>query len=132
MVLVDTSVFLDFLNKKDNTAVKKFNTVLELKIPFGITGHIYQEILQGAATKKDFDVLKDYLDTFTFYAPLDSRQTYAKAAQIYFDCRRKGLTIRSTIDCLIVQIVREHKLQLLHNDKDFDAIKTVVTDIKFL
>lgn len=131
MILVDTSVLIDFLKKKSNEGTEKFNTVLELKIPFGITSHIYQELLQGTATEKDFNNLKKYLDTFKFYSPLDEKNSYSEAAKIYFECRRKGMTIRSTIDCLIVQVALEHRLKLLHNDKDFDKIKEVIPHLEF-
>ena len=69
MVLVDTSILIDFLRDRSGAQASKFNTILELNIPFGITSHIYQELLQGSATQKDFDTLKKYLDTFTIYAP---------------------------------------------------------------
>ncbi len=131
MILVDTSVLLDFLKNKRNAQTEKLTKIIELNIPFGITSHIYQELLQGSATQKDFSALKKYLDTLTFYYPLDEKQSYAEAAHIYFLCRKEGITIRSTIDCLIIQIVREHGLKLLHNDKDFDNIKRVVKDIEF-
>jgi len=45
-----------------------------------------------------------------------------EAARLYFVCRRKGVTVRSTIDCLIAAIAIEHKALLLHDDRDFDAI----------
>ena len=120
MILIDTSVWIDFLQARNNEKTEKLNKILELNIPFGITGQIYQEVLQGAATGKDFNTLKRYFDTFALYTPLDERESYAKAAQIYFLCRKKGITVRSTADCLIVQIARERRLKLLHNDKDFD------------
>ena len=131
MVLVDTSVLLGFLNKKQNPAVEKFEKILGLNIPFGITSHIYQELLQGTSTQKDFDSLKEYLDSFNFYFPLDNKESYAQAAEIYFLCRKRGITVRSTIDCLIMQIAREHGLQLLHFDKDFDALHPVVPEVEF-
>lgn len=131
MILVDTSILIDYLRDKNDPKLGKFNEILELNIPFGICGVIYQELLQGAATQDDFDTLKKYLDTFTFYFPQNQKETYAEAAHIYFLCRRKGIAIRSTIDCLIVQIAREHNLKLLHNDKDFDNIKKVIKDIEF-
>ncbi len=53
-------------------------------------------------------------------------QLYARAASIYFTCRRKGITVRSTIDCLIAQIALEHDLFLIHNDSDFDAMAPVI------
>lgn len=131
MILVDTSVLIDFLKGKNNPEIDKFNTILELNIPFGITSHIYQELLQGSATQKDFDALKKYLDTFTIYSPQDQIKSYANAAYIYFQCKKKGITVRSSIDCLIIQIAREHHLKLLHNDKDFDNIKKLIKEIEF-
>lgn len=55
---MDTSVLVDFLKNRNNKATNGFNTVLELNIPFGITGHIYQEPLQGASSEKDYHILK--------------------------------------------------------------------------
>ena len=131
MILVDTSVWIDFLQSRDNEKTHKLNRVLELNTPFGITGQIYQEVLQGARTEKDFNALKRYFDTFALYAPLDERVSYAKAAEIYFLCKKKGITVRSAADCLIVQIAREHRLKLLHNDRDFDGIGKAIGGIEF-
>ncbi len=131
MILIATSVLIDFLTEKSNTGTDKFNTILELDIPFGITSHVYQELLQGTASEEDFEDLKKYLDTFTFYSPRDQKESYAEAAHIYFLCRRNGITVRSAIDCLIVQTAREHGLKLLHNDRDYDDIQKVVPDIEF-
>jgi len=131
MILVDTSVLIDFFRNIDNSATDKLTTIIELNIPFGITSHIYQELLQGTATRKDFDTLKKYLATFTFYMAKDEKQSYEEAARIYFNCRKRGITIRSSIDCLIVQVVRENNLKLLHNDKDFENMKKVISDLDF-
>jgi len=84
MILVDTSVFIDFLSEKNNSATDKLHTIIDLNIPFGITSQIYQELLQGTASQKDFDVLKKYLNTFNFYAAKDEKRSYEEAARIYF------------------------------------------------
>ncbi len=126
MILVDTSVLIDYLKGTNNAAVKRFQFVLDNGIPFGINSFIYQELLQGVKTEKDFRKLKQYLDTQTFYNLKDTKESFAQAARIYFMCRKKGLTVSSTIDCLIVQTVLEHDLYLLHNDKDFERIRKVV------
>ena len=60
----------------------------------------------------------------------NEKESYSKAANIYFQCRKKGVTVRSSIDCLIVQIAIEHGLKLLHNDKDFEKISTVIKKIE--
>jgi len=70
--------------------------------------------------------LKSYLETQIFYIPKNPIESFAQAAQLYRNCRTKGITPRSTIDCLIVQIAIEHDLFLLHNDKDFERIAEVI------
>lgn len=126
MILVDTSVLIDFFRGNKNEASQKFKKVLERGVPFGITSFVYQEILQGAKMEDEYHLLNEYLLTQRFYLPRDPIQSFAAAARIYFDCRRNGLTVRSTIDCVIAQIAIEHELLLLHNDSDFDAMAGVV------
>ncbi len=129
MILVDTSVLIDFFRGNKNDVVDVFRLILHDGFPFGITSVIFQEVLQGAKDEEEFSVLQKYLSTQRFYHPLDPVSTYQNAARIYFDCRKKGITVRSTIDCLIAQIALENNLYLLYNDRDFDAIATV-TNLK--
>ena len=126
MILVDTSVLIDFFKKNDTHPVHKFKEVIMREIPFGITAQIFQEVLQGAKSQKDYNRLKAYLETQVFYHPKDPIESFAQAAQLYRECRKKGVTPRSTIDCLIAQIAIEYDLSLLHHDKDFDRIAGVV------
>ena len=126
MILVDTSVLTNFLKGNETGAVFAFRQILKQDIPFGITFVIYQETLQGAKTERDFSLLKNYLSSQRFFHPVAPVESYAEAARIYFLCRKKGITIRSTIDCLIAQICIEHDLDLLHDDCDFDAMAEVV------
>lgn len=126
MILVDTSVLIDLFRGESSPAVELLHGVTEQNLSFGITSVIYQELLQGAKTDKEFSSLKEYLSTQLFYHPLNPLDSYERAAEIYFSCRRQGVTIRSTIDCLIAQIALEHDLYLLHNDRDFDVIAPIV------
>jgi predicted nucleic acid-binding protein len=123
--LVDTSVWIDSLRQRDNPPVRFFRRLLDQNVPYGITGVIYQEVLQGARSPKDFETLQDYLGSQRFYHPLDLVASHAEAARIFRKCRSEGITIRSTIDCLIAQIAIEHDLMLLHNDRDFTCIAQV-------
>jgi len=129
LILVDTSVLIDYLTGKENDAVHKLQFIFDNNIPFGISSLIYQEILQGVRTEKDFDKAKRYLDTQRFYSLKEEKESYASAAKIYFKCRKKGITVNSTIDCLIAQTAIENNLYLLHNDSDFVNIAKVV-DLK--
>ncbi|TKB82688.1 MAG: PIN domain nuclease [Nitrospira sp.] len=130
MYLVDTSVWLDFFRNRRSAAVVRFETLLDQGIPFGISGLIYQEVLQGAASEEDFSSLAAYLGTQKFYHPFDPIESYRKAAGLYVRCRRRGVTIRSTADCLVAQIAIEHRLTLLHHDRDYVHMATVVNDLK--
>ena len=126
MILVDTSVLIDFFKGNSNRAVRDLKEILKRQIPFGISSVIYQEVLQGAKNKKEFDLLNEYLSTQYFFNPLNQVTSYANAAAIYYKCRKNGITIRSTIDCLIAQTALEHKLILLHNDRDYTVMAPVI------
>lgn len=130
MYLVDTSIWIDYFRDIKNNSTNKFISILDRNLPFGITGIIYQEILQGAASEQDFNQLRAYLSTQRFFYPLNELATYESAAKVFYSCRRKGITIRSTIDCLIAQIAMEHDLILLHNDQDYDRIRSVITKLQ--
>ena len=87
---------------------------------------VYGFVMDGAKTEKEYATLKEYLSSQRFFHPKNPVESYAQAALIYFACRRKGITVRSTIDCLIAQIALEHDLFLLHNDSDFIAMAPVI------
>ena len=129
MILVDTSVWIDYLRGTMTEAVTQFSRLLEERQPFGITSVIYQEILQGADSDVSFARLDTYLRTQLFFHPLDPLASYAEAARLYNRCRRVGITIRSTIDCLIAQTAIEHGLVLLHSDRDFDSLAKVAPEL---
>ena len=130
MYLVDTSAWISLFRGQAAPAASRLREILEQGVHFGITSVIYQELLQGAKGESDYQQLREYLGTQQFYHPVDHLESYANAARIYFDCRRKGVTIRSTIDCLIAQIAIEHQLVLLHDDGDFSRIAKVVDGLK--
>jgi len=126
MILVDTSVLIHFFKGIDNKSNRKFKIVLQRGMPFGINSLIFQEVLQGAGSEKEYLTLKKYLETQRFYHLKDPIGSFAEAAKIYLDCRKKGITIRSTIDCLIAQTALENDLLLLHEDSDFDLMAKVI------
>lgn len=130
MFLVDTSVWIDFLQGIDTKAVDLLVELLENPLATGITDQIYLEILQGARDSASFDKLQLYFSGQRFYPFSDSLQSHQDAARIYFECRRHGVTVRSSNDCLIAQCAREHDLTLLHNDRDFLGMARVAPDLK--
>ncbi len=130
MFLVDTSVWIDYINDKQTEQVNYLDHLLSNPLAVGLTELIYLEILQGAKDQKSFDLFKAYFAGQNFYYFSDSLKSHTAAAQLYYDCRKKGITIRSTIDCLIAQCAIENDLVLLHNDKDFKQIAKVAKHLK--
>ena len=125
MILVDTSVLIDYLKGQVNPAVQKLVQVIERDIPFGISPIILMEVLQGAATERDFKLLEEYLGSQTFYEPKDGRKSYARMAKLAIELRRRGMAVKSSMDCLIAQTAIDNDLYLLHNDSDFERIRKV-------
>ena len=131
MILVDTSVWIDWFRKRAAPSTARLQMLLDEGRGFGVTPVIVQEILQGAADGREFALLDQYFSTQAMLMPDDSLRTHCRAARLYFDCRRRGFTPRSTIDCLIAQIAVEHAARLLHDDHDFERISKVAPQLKF-
>ncbi len=130
MILVDTSVLIDYFKGIDSRPAKLLDELMENGIPYGINDFVFQELLQGSRTINEFNTLKDYLETIPFYNLQNGKESYEKAAFMNFQCRKNGITVRSTIDLLIAEIAIENNLLLLHNDGDFDNIGKVIKELK--
>jgi predicted nucleic acid-binding protein len=130
MILVDTSILIGYFKGLKGPSYDKFDNIIDNRIPFGINNHIYQEVLQGAKTEKEFEQLKKYLNTLVFYDFYDNKKSSEAAALLYIKCRKNGITIRSTIDLIIVQTALEYDLHLLHNDNDYTNIAKVIKELK--
>ncbi|MEP7009512.1 MAG: PIN domain-containing protein [Acidobacteriota bacterium] len=122
MILVDTSVLIGFLRGHRTPAIDLFEQLERESIPFSIPYVCLQEVLQGARDLREWRLLEEYFRGLDLVSSNDHGVTHLEAARIYFDCRRKGITLRSTIDCLIAQLAIENQATLLHDDGDFDEI----------
>jgi hypothetical protein len=125
MILVDTSVLIGFLAGADTPGTRYLERLETAAAPFYLAPVIIQEVLQGAGDIEQWRKLEGYLTNQLCVEPQHGMKSHVEAARIYFECRRKGLTVRSTTDCLIAQIALEHGFSLLHEDRDFDAIQRV-------
>ena len=126
MYLADTSIWIDIFNNKSTKNIKELFEFQQI----ALTSVIYFEILQGCKNLSLFNKLKQILLEQTFYPLKNKQKSYENAALIYLKCRKKGITIRSSIDCLIAQSAMENELILLHNDSDFVRIAGVITTLK--
>ena len=132
MILVDTTVLIDFLKGTENLKTELFEKIINHDYPYGIASYTYQELLQGARDETEYKKLKDYFSTQRIYFLPEVVETYEKAASVFFLLRRQGITVRSSIDVLIALTAIENNLLLLHNDKDYDVMAEKMTTIKIL
>ena len=121
MILVDTSVWIDFLRGRDTVHRRTLHGLIENDEDLCITGIILTEILQGIKDDRVNDEIKEYLLEFPLYNPTNI-DTYIEAAKLYRKCAKKGKAVRKTIDCIIAAIAIENGLVVFHNDMDFDHI----------
>jgi predicted nucleic acid-binding protein len=124
MILVDTSVWIEFFNGIGATGVRMLEELIEWEEDVCISDYILTEVLQGFKRDRDFELAQKHLLCFPLYS-LKGLDSYIKAAQIYRKCRKQGMTIRKTVDCMIAQTAIENNLILLHHDSDFDKIASV-------
>lgn len=119
MVIVDTSVLIAYLNDQ----VTRHNEWLDRQgglQRIGITTLTQAEVLQGIRTEEQFLAVSQLLSEFSIFETGSSALAIASARN-YRALRKAGITIRSTIDCLIATFCIENGYELLHNDRDFDA-----------
>src|ERR1700693_3767328 len=130
MVLVDTSVWIDFLRAAPTAQVGVLEALLGGDDLVGTAPIILQEVLQGADSAARFEQWRREFTGLMCYLPLDPIDTHVEAARMYAACRRAGSTPRSSNDCLIARIAIEHNLTLLEDDRDFKAIAAVEDRLK--
>ena len=117
MVLVDTTVWIDFLTDKPQPHVTVLTEFIRDEEDLCLCGVILTEVLQGIRSNKDYLRTREYLNDLLFL-PM-SHATFIRAAELFRDLRKKGVTIRNPIDCMIASVALENDICLLHNDRDF-------------
>ncbi len=124
MIVVDTTVWIDFFGAKGTPFDLHLTRLIEQGESLGLTDLVYCEVLQGIRDEMDFVRLRGILQSYPILR-MRGLHLFEHAAGIYRDCRRRGFTIRKTIDCLIAATCLENDAELYHNDRDFDAIARV-------
>ena len=121
MVLVDTTVWIDFFAAKSTPEVAELERLLNEEEDICTCGIILTEVLQGIRQDEDYRRTLSRFETFLFL-PMD-RPSFVRAAELYRSLRRRGVTIRKPVDCMIASVAIEHNIALFHNDRDFDPIE---------
>lgn len=117
MIFLDSTVLIDYFIGKKNQHVEILDSILGKELVV-IGDYVLTEVLQGFRSDKEFEEAKTYLMLFPCYN-IGGKEIAVKSAKNYRYLRKKGVTIRKTIDVIIATFCIENNLTLLHNDKDF-------------
>lgn len=117
MILVDTSVWIDYFNDRPSSQARQLEAFLGRR-PIAIGDLMLTEILQGI--RRDTDYAK-MLTRFEHVPTFDllGRKNAIKSAENYRALRKSGITVRKTVDCIIATYCIENDHELLFADRDF-------------
>ena len=98
MIIVDTTVWIDFFGAKETPFDLHLTRLIEQGESLGLTDLVYCEVLQGIRDEPNFLRVRGILQSYPILR-MRGLNLFEHAAGIYRDCRRRGFTIRKTIDC---------------------------------
>lgn len=122
MYLVDTSVWVNLLRDRTGQVRTAFEQLVGDEAVF-LSRWTQMELLQGCRDEREWDLLRATLEDQDYAEAPPT--IWVSAARLYFDLRRRGLTIRSSVDCCIAQLALDYQLILVHDDRDFEVIQQV-------
>ncbi len=118
MILVDSSVWIDYFNGSITPATERLDRLLGRE-SLAIGDLILTEVLQGFAEEREFSLAERMLTSIEVVG-LGGREIAIQAAENFRTLRKAGITVRKTIDTLIATRCIESGYELLHDDRDFE------------
>lgn len=120
-VLVDTSVWVDFFNQYPSREADALAQLIADEVEIVTCGAVIAEFFQGIRRASSLTRLESHFRDMECLSPREP-ETYFAAAGLYRDLRAQGVTVRSTIDCLIACLAEASDSWLLAKDRDLVAI----------
>jgi predicted nucleic acid-binding protein len=121
VTLVDTSAWIEVFRARNPLDLSRYIDFDEIVTCLPIV----QEVLQGFAAEGPYRVARDSMLALpTVESPLPAER-FGEAVELYRTARRQGLTVRSSVDCLIAACAIRHDLEVLHRDRDFPKIARI-------
>ena len=121
MILVDSSVWIDFFRGVDNSGALRLREALHHR-EIVVGDLILVEVLQGYTVEREAERASELLARFEQVSIVDPAIAKQAAAH-YRQLRRQGITVRKTIDLLIATRCLDKDWWLLHNDRDFEPLR---------
>ncbi|HEX8642210.1 MAG TPA: PIN domain nuclease [Allosphingosinicella sp.] len=119
MILVDSSVWIDFLRATTTPQTERLETLLGTE-RLAVGDLVLAEVLQGCTSERAFALALELLSSLDLVA-IGGRDTAVEAALNFRRLRAKGVTVRKTVDTLIATHCMRNGLPLLYSDREFDA-----------
>jgi predicted nucleic acid-binding protein len=117
MILVDTSIWIEILTRNPRHIIRE-----EDLFSFVTCGPVVQEVLQGLRPGLQSDAFRTAFLAIPVLSDPVPLALFVSAAEIYRQGRKRGITIRSSVDCLIAAIAIDRGIPVWHRDRDFSAI----------
>lgn len=121
MTLVDTSIWVRVFQRHDPLLLEE---VVDLEDVVTCLP-VIQEVLQGFREERQWRVARDSMLALPLVESPMEADVFLEAATLYRSARRRGLTVRSSVDCLIAACALRHDLEVLHHDRDFTVLAEV-------
>ena len=123
VLVVDSSVWVDFFNDADNPAADLLEQLLDHgEVRLVVPDLVLFEVLRGFRHEREYSQARLLMETLSIEAAGGSEVALA-AAQHYRSLRAQGVTVRSPIDVLLAAFCIENDYALLHRDRDFQAFE---------
>ncbi len=120
-VLVDSAAWVDFFNGHPSPQADALARLIREEADVLTCGVVAAEVLQGIRQSKSLTKIERHFREMEWLTPREP-ETYLEAADLYRRLRSRGLTIRSTIDCIIAKLAEENDALLLSKDRDLQLI----------
>jgi predicted nucleic acid-binding protein len=121
MILVDTSIWIETFRKKSPIridALVEFEEIVTC-LP------VIQEVLQGFREERAYRIARDAMMALPIVESPMEESLFIEAAELYRSARRQGLTVRSSVDCLVAACALRHDMPVFHKDRDYSVLSRI-------
>jgi predicted nucleic acid-binding protein len=121
VILVDTSVWVAVFRARSPVRIEDAIEFEEIATCLPVI----LEVLQGFRDERAYRTARDAMLALPIVESPMEESLFLEAAELYRSARRRGLTVRSSVDCLIAACALRHNLAVMHKDRDFEQIAEI-------
>lgn len=125
MILADTSAWVEYDRATGSAVDRRLEHLIKRGRGVAVTEPVVMEVVSGARDDDREDDLRRMLLRFELLR-FDAAVDFEAAARIYRSCRRRGITPRGMVDCMIASVAHRHEVAILARDADLIRVAEVV------